>query len=237
MIDFGDIKVGEEVQKYLTIKNMSGINTTIELDIKTFKTIEQVSKNEQNKSLFYDPLQKKSKLADKYKVKDSTTGVGFIIEKPSFTLPAFGSVKFSIAALCEIWGSYEDVLIINIEGIDQEDTIPMKLNIIDCPFKLFSSKVSEDEKEEISMIRFGSKVQGSDIVKRNLKIQNLSWIPIEINWKIFIVEPSDKKLIDVHLLYDDISEADLIKLADFQQNKPNASQSNFQSLSFLITNF
>jgi len=58
-----------------------------------------------------------------------------------------------------------------------------------------------------------------------LKIQNLSWIPIEINWKIFIVEPNDKKLVDVNVLFDDITEADLIKLANSQQNKPNTSQS------------
>ena len=74
-------------------------------------------------------------------------------------------------------------------------------------------------------LRFGTQIQGNGLIKRNLKIQNLSWIPIEINWKIFIVEPNDKKLVDVNVLFDDITEADLIKLANSQQNKPNTSQS------------
>ena len=74
-------------------------------------------------------------------------------------------------------------------------------------------------------LRFGTQIQGNGLIKRNLKIQNLSWIPIEINWKIFIVEPNDKKLVDVNVLFDDITEADLIKLANSQQNKPNTTQS------------
>ena len=231
VIDFGDTKVGEEIQRNLTIKNVSGIDTRVELEIKNFKTIAQLNKNE-SKSLFYDPLQKKSKLTDKYKLKDQISGVGFIIENSRFDLPAFSTVKFEIAALCEIWGSYDDFLVVSIQGIDQEDTIPIKINIKDSPFKLFSSKVAEDEIEEISMIRFGSQVQGNGLVKRNLKIQNLSWIPIDVNWKIFVVEPNDKKLIDVNLLYNDISEAELIKLASQQQEKKSISQSNYLFILF-----
>jgi hypothetical protein len=235
VIDFGDTKVGEEIQRSLKIKNVSGIDTKVELEIKNFKTTGQLNKNE-SKALFYDPLQKKSKLNDKYKLKDQTAGVGFIIENASFDLPAFSSVKFDIAALCEIWGSYDDFLVISIQGIDQEDTIPIKINIKDSPFKIFSSKVAEDELEEISMIRFGSQVQCNGLIKRNLKIQNLSWIPIDVNWKIFIVEPNDKKLIDVNLLYDDISEAELIKLASQQQKQTNTSQSKILSNSIKFRN-
>lgn len=196
----------------------------MELDIRNFKTTELTSKNEQKKSLYYDPLQKKSKVGDKYKISDSTTGVGFVIDQPKFELPAFSSVSFNLVALCEIWGTYDDYLVVSVNGIDLEDTIPLKINIIDCPFKLFSSKVAEDEKEEISMIRFGSQVQGDGLVKRNIKIQNLSWIPIEINWKVFIVEPNDKKLIDLNVLYEDITEADLLKFASTQQIKPLSKQ-------------
>jgi hypothetical protein len=150
-IDFGSVKVGQEIQRSLIIKNVSGIDTNVKLDIRNFKVVESTDKNEP--SPFYDPLQKKSKLADKYKIKDPISGVGFIIDNSEFYLPAFGSIKFNLSALCEIWGTYDDNLIINVDGIDQEDTIPLKITIIDSPFKIFTSKVSEDEKEEISMIR------------------------------------------------------------------------------------
>lgn len=52
-------------------------------------------------------------------------------------------------------------------------------------------------------LRFGSQTQGKEPVSRKLQIQNTSCIPIQIDWKIFLINNSDKKLIDVNIVYQD----------------------------------
>ena len=137
------------MEKSLIIQNNSGINTIIRLDVRNFKTVE---KKDNSDPLIRDPMKVPSELADRYKLKNNQLGLGFVINKPEFFLPAFGLVKVTLAALSEIWGLYDDYLLVNAEGKKQTDSIHMEINVVNNPIRLFTTKVIDNE-EEIAMLR------------------------------------------------------------------------------------
>ena len=208
LFDFGNLKVGESLQKYFFIKNTSGIETQASLEIKNFQAIEEIIANENGLA---DPLKKIRKLTDKYKLKENTNGIGFGLEKKIVKLEPFQTVCVSLAVLAEMWGSYEDILIINIDGIIYEHFIPIQCNVIDTPIRLYTGKITENENEPCSMIRFGSQIQGSGLITRKLKIQNTSFIPMDIEWKVFLKDNEDERLIDFNMELRDLHESDLEK--------------------------
>lgn len=218
MIDFETVKAGDSKQKYLFIKNTSGIDTKVSLEIKNFVAEEHKRNHEE----FIDPMKIEKKLSDKFKLKDNTNGIGFALENKCIFLPAFGIVSVSIAAITEMWGSYEDILIINVDGFFYDVYIPIKINVIDTPIRLYTGKVQENEDEEVSMIRFGSQVMGAVSVNRKLKIQNLSWLPIEIDWKVFVVDPNDERLVDLNFEFRDLTPNE----GDKQDSDSSTSRSN-----------
>lgn len=218
MIDFETVKAGDCKQKYLFIKNTSGIDTKVSLEIKNFVAEEHKRNHEE----FIDPMKIEKKLCDKFKLKDYTNGIGFALENKCIFLPAFGIVSVSIAAITEMWGSYEDILIINVDGFFYDVYIPIKINVIDTPIRLYTGKVQENEDEEVSMIRFGSQVMGAVSVNRKLKIQNLSWLPIEIDWKVFVVDSNDERLIDLNFEFRDLTPNE----GDKQDSDSSTSRSN-----------
>ena len=205
LIEFGQLKSGESMQKYLFIKNTSGIETEARLEIKHFQAIEE---DPDKDNLLADPMKKSRKLADKYKLKDNTNGLGFGLEKSSVILAPFQTACVAVAAIAEMWGSYEDIVIINIDGIFYEHFIPIQCNVIESPIRLYTGKITENESEPCSMIRFGSQIQGSGQVSRKLKIQNASHIPVDIEWKIFLKDSSDEKLIDFNMEMRDLHDND-----------------------------
>lgn len=40
---------------------------------------------------------------------------------------------------------------------------------------------------------------------------------MQIDWRVYVIDTEDKKLIDLNIVYDDINEADLMKIAGIQQ--------------------
>ncbi len=208
LIDFGSLKAGECIQKYFFIKNTSGIETHAKLEIKHFQAIED---NTDQDSILVDPMKKTRNLADKYKLKDNINGIGFGLEKNFLKLGPFQTACVSLAAITEMWGTYEDILMINIEGIIYEHFIPVQCNVVDTPIRLYTGKITENQNEPCSMIRFGSQILGSGLISRKLKIQNTSFIPMEIEWKIFLKDPSDEKLIDFNMEFRDLNDGDLEK--------------------------
>lgn len=137
------------MEKSLIIQNNSGISTHIRFDIKQFKTVRKVDKND---SLFSDPMVKKSEITDHFKLHDRTLGLGFVISQPDIYLPAFGLAKISLTAISEIWGSYNDYLYITCEGKEQIDFIDLEIEVTDSPIRFFSTMVVEND-EEIAMLR------------------------------------------------------------------------------------
>jgi len=204
VIDFGQIKVGQSSQQKLVIENKTAIRSKISFDIKTFKTIDAKDsiKNQ------IDPMKKSLKVSDRFKLKENSNGIGFGMDYLSHELNPFDSITLDLYSLAEMWGVYEDSLLINVEGIPFEITLPMRVNVIDNPIKLYAGKVAENEAEETAMVRFGSQTQQSGEIVRKLKIFNSSWSPIDIEWKVFVIDPNDTKLVDVHLTFDKIIELD-----------------------------
>ncbi len=202
VIDFGQIKVGQSSQQKLVIENKTAIHSKISFDIKRFKTIDAKDAIKDQ----IDPMKKSLKASDRFKLKDNSNGIGFGMDFVSHELIPFNSVTLDLYSLAEMWGVYEDSLLINVDGIPFEISLPLRVNVIDNPIKLYAGKVAENEAEETAMVRFGSQTQESGEIVRKLKIFNSSWSPIDIEWNVFLIEPSDSKLVDVHLTFDKFND-------------------------------
>jgi hypothetical protein len=153
-----------------------------------------------------DPMED---ISTKFKLKDSTQGIGFGLGSTSLTVPGFTRAKISITAICEMWGTYNDRLVIKVLNSKTTFYITIYVNVIGIPIKLYTGKVAEtsnnnniENDDLVSMIRFGSQIQGNGTIVRKLKLQNLSWMPLKIEWNIYIVNKDTKKLIDVNLDFD-----------------------------------
>lgn len=66
-------------------------------------------------------------------------------------------------------------------------------------------------------------MQGKESITRKLQIQNTSHIPVEIEWKSFLTDPNDNKLIDINLVYHDIKVDD---------STPSSDRGNIQIIFF-----
>jgi len=231
-IDFGTACVGSPSERSLIVQNNSGIKTRVRLEIKRFKT---VPKPDNKHALINDPIAKTNQLSDRYQLVDKTNGIGFVINTPEFDLPAFGSIKCTLTTLSEVWGEYSDFLYINCKGKIDTDCLHLEANVTGSPVRFFSGKVV-DNGEEIAMIRFGSLTQDTGVIKRSLKIQNMSSMPIQIDWRVFVVEENDKRLIDLNVVYDDINEADLMRIAGVQQIS-NSTSSKFEFFFYRLFRF
>ena len=50
-------------------------------------------------------------------------------------------------------------------------------------------------------------------------------MPIEIDWKVFLVNENDEQLLDVNLIFDDINESDLLKMGGLMVPNSTRNQS------------
>ena len=226
-IKFENVKVGVQIEKYFFIKNNSGIATRANMEIKLFKVHEKTQYNSEKKaisSLFADPMKKISNLADRLRMNDNFQGVGFGMEHYQVELPPFSTVVSPFILLAEMWGSYTDSLLVNIEGIDETQVIPLHVDVVDLPVKLYTGKVSESENEtdEVAMLRFGSQVQGREPITRKLQLLNTCYMPLQVDWKIFLVDKNDDQLIDINVLSNDETTNNIVKNA----NRNKASKIN-----------
>lgn len=177
---------------------MSGIRTSINLNMTNFKAYEIAEK----KQMFDDPSKKISSLIERFKIENEHNGIGFGLEKSCFELPEFSSVTISVVAIANFWGSYEDTLSIQIHGIDTITIVPVKINVLGSPIKLYTSKVVQ--MDDLSMVRFGTSTKGQNPIIRKVQVFNTSVHPIDICWKIFLVKSPDNQLIDVNMVDEQI---------------------------------
>ncbi len=220
-IVFDGVKVGEKVFKYFYIRNLSGISTKASLEIQKFKTHESNSINE-NCLLFVDPMKRVTNYADRLRLNDNLQGIGFGLEKYEIDLPPFACVECPIILIAEMWGSYKDKLIVNADGLNDSKIVNLNAEIIDLPIRLYTGKVSENETEQIAMIRFGSQVQGKEPITRKLQLLNTSHMQLHVDWQIFLVEKGDDRLIDLNLLSTDKNSHNLLN-EKFRKNNDKAS--------------
>jgi hypothetical protein len=223
LIDFGDVKIEEaEVEKYFYIRNESAIRTTLTFKIKNFQAVEAERLNKQN---FSDPMKMVTKISQLYLPKDNQNGIAFVPEFATLVLEPFGTVCMRIYALIQMWGRYQDSLMIQVDGLWYEHHIPIRAIVVDLPIKLYTGKVTEGENEKVSMLRFGSLIQGCASVTRKIKILNMSWLPIEIDWKIYLVNAGDPQLIDMNVIYEDPEEIESNEQQQQHQQKQHIADS------------
>ncbi|CAF0775579.1 unnamed protein product [Brachionus calyciflorus] len=213
LIDFGNVQIRKRSFKEIIFKNTSGIRTIVNLEVQSFPAFEIY----EEENVFASPS--KISLIDKFKIGDEIRGMGFGLEKNCFELPEFSTISISIISIPHFWGQYEDSLNVKIDGIDNKISIPIRINVLGNPIKLFTGKVYENE--EISMIRFGSSIQGQNPMIRKIQIQNESIIPIDINWKVFIKKSDDNQLFDVNMTIDENNEPSI----NYRSETSNASYS------------
>ena len=191
------------------------------MDVKRFKSCPKTDKSD---PLFVDPMvSQRRDIKDTYKLANAELGLAFVVSTPQFQLPAFGLAKCTLSTLSEIWGDYEDQLCVRYDGDRQMDMVGLRASVTGSPIRFFSTAIAENG-EEIAMLRFGNQTLGSsNVIRRNLKLQNTSRIPIQVDWRVYIVDPSDRRIIDLNVVYDDINEADLMRIAGIQQNSNRTS--------------
>jgi hypothetical protein len=202
----------------LLIKNTSAIPTSLKTSVKNFQLSPCESKLPQNRGGTINTELNNRKISDRYCLAQPNSGIGFGVEYATMDLPAFAQITCPVYVLAEIWGTYDDLLVVNVDGVAFEHVIPLVCEVAGAPIRLYTGKVIDNESsgsrgdggggsigdDEISIIRFGSQMQGKESSLRKLQIQNTCRIPIEIEWKIFLTDSNDTQLIDLNLVYNDV---------------------------------
>ena len=82
----------------------------------------------------------------------SSTKYGSIlnIKKEDLILNSYETIAIHFSTFNTMWGTYNHFLEIEVEGIDQVYEIPLKINVVGSPVKIFLSKQPD---EEVSLIR------------------------------------------------------------------------------------
>jgi hypothetical protein len=185
--------------------------------------------NEGN-SKFNDPMKKISNFFDRLRLDDNFQGIGFGMERYEVELPPFSTVVCPIILITEMWGIYTDCLLIDIDGIADQQVIHLKADVIDLPIKLYTGKVSENDSDEVAMLRFGSQTQGKEPITRKLQLLNTSFIPLQVDWKIFLADRNDQKLIDINILNNEQTGQNLMRNTNRNANNSNLKNSKNESL-------
>ena len=124
-----EISMGNQQNRYLLIRNNTPIKTTINIATKQFEL------NENN---------------DKQNVKCCS----FVnLVKQDFVLNGYETIPITFTILNTMWGTYNHIFEIKINGKDEIHKIPVQINTIGLPVKIYSSKVLNSN-EESSMIRY-----------------------------------------------------------------------------------
>jgi hypothetical protein len=124
-----EANIGNQQNQYLLIKNNTPIKTTIHVSTKPFE------------------------LNEKY-AKQNTKCCSFVnLEKQDFILNGYEIISISFSILNTMWGTYNHTFEIKINGIHTTRTIPIQINTIGLPVKIYSSKCLNNN-EESSMIRY-----------------------------------------------------------------------------------
>lgn len=238
-MDFGrSLKCGESSEQRMVVRNTSAIRTRVRLRIGRFGLTHEPDKitlrgrKKPSKSL---------RLSERYRLAEASNGIGFACEwlSPTTTidddndddepihtdetlieLGAFEEASCAVYALAELWGDYEDELVVALLNNDDDDHTPLieyrvaiACGVRGAPVRLYTGRMLDEDLVEggggeIPVVRFGSLVQGdADCQTRKLQLQNTSHVPVEIEWRVFLTDLDDNKLIDLNLIYLDLQSS------------------------------
>ncbi|UJR33118.1 hypothetical protein I4U23_020575 [Adineta vaga] len=176
-LDFNRVPLGEKARLELIITNLTDIQSGIKANIAKFKTKIIATMNEQRTQNF-EPL-------------DPEIGVGFHLEKAEtdvYSLPPRGTVTIPISVMSSMWGTYTDLLQLQIDGMDTLKEIPIQAHITGHPIKTYLCANKNDNtlsSSSLPAVQFGLMLHNSQPVKKKVHMQNISHIPICIDWVVY----------------------------------------------------
>ncbi len=196
------------------IKNTTPVDTLIDLKLRNFEL--KTYQNGQVKSGQHDIL------------KPNHLGITFSADRKRLKLRSFETTMVVLTVSPTIWGDYMDELEINAENMESSQKLPIHVVAIGNPVKMYAGIVFEENKDEIPIIRFGTQIKSNRLITRKLKIQNLCTNTYEIDWKVYLINPNDLKLINLNIvpykkLEDNLTHSQTTIYSDNSESKSDCT--------------
>ncbi|CAF3429846.1 unnamed protein product [Rotaria sp. Silwood1] len=173
-LDFNHVPLGQKTSLELIITNLTDIESGIKAKIAKFKTRPSSVANGR-KTQNFEPI-------------DSDIGVGFHLDKSEstiYSLPPRETTTISLSVISSMWGDYTDLLQLQIDGMDSIKEIPVRVHITGNPIKTYLSTNKNDKSSSLPIVQFGSMLHNSLPITKKVHMQNISHIPIRIDWIIY----------------------------------------------------
>jgi len=208
-----EMKLGETANVEFVMENLTGIETDWSLKLDNFmapavikeeiKPVERMSPKKKRISLrrtanLSDPnSMTKNQIFEKKCVEmlRKGDGISFELSETSGKLKAFEKKHVIMTVYADMWGSYVDNIVCDIEGHPVLD-VPVNVVVEGCPliFKLGA------QHKNCPILRFGTHLKDADPVDRRVKMYNNSHESIRIDWRVFDeITEDDEKIIDFNL--------------------------------------
>ncbi|CAF1531605.1 unnamed protein product, partial [Adineta steineri] len=174
ILDFNRVPLGEKSCLELIITNLTDIQSGIKAKVAKFKTRVLPTVNEQTNQN-YEPI-------------NQEVGIGFHLNKSEtdiYNLPPRGTVTIPISVISSMWGTYTDLLQLQIDGIDTIKEIPLQVHITGHPIKTYLCANNKSNSTSLPIVQFGSMLHNSLPIKKKVHMQNISHIPICIDWVVY----------------------------------------------------
>ncbi|XP_060241055.1 deleted in lung and esophageal cancer protein 1 [Meriones unguiculatus] len=128
-------------------------------------------------------------------------GAAFFAHIPQGRLGAYQQLRIDITACANMWGEYWDELLCTV-GDQPVTVIPVYMAVVGCPISsLRNTCYSVAPFLEEPIIRFGTQLSGGDTVTRTLRLFNSSHCDIRIDWKTFVPEDKEDRLLELLVFY------------------------------------
>ena len=208
---YDEMTIGDVVTRHLLIKNTTAIMCEYKIDIKNFKAkdvpdrVDRSLKAALKKGVRVGLLRQTPHLADPCSITlpkaieeynaavlKNDNGVAFTVEPAEGTLGPFAEVMISITCYSDMWGHYTDTLVCQVGQLPIVN-LPIKAEITSgfpISYQIMGALgISEP------ILRFGSKIDGTSTIHRNVQINNTGPCDINLFWKAYDYDSDEKRLV------------------------------------------
>ncbi|XP_007943944.1 deleted in lung and esophageal cancer protein 1 [Orycteropus afer afer] len=128
-------------------------------------------------------------------------GAAFFPHVSRGMLGAYKELSIGITGCANMWGEYWDNLICMVGDLPPA-IIPVHMAVVGCPISSLRTTyytIGQSHKEPV--IRFGTQLSGGDKVTRALRLNNSSPCDIRLDWKTYVPEDREERLVDLLVFY------------------------------------
>ncbi|CAD5110827.1 DgyrCDS190 [Dimorphilus gyrociliatus] len=212
-ISMDDFKIGSKVTKSLFMRNDTSIVAPFSCSLKNFGFKPPTPPHRAampNKGQRRALIQRSSATADQPQltlrarteaqraILKNSNGLALILEPSAGVLEPYSEVEISVTACANLWGDYEDFIQCKVGDLPIQE-IPVDVKVTGSPLLLQLSAMTTDGKTPV--LRFGSQVAGSYVVRRQLKLLNNGPCDIRVDFQTFDRHEEDKQLVDFVVAY------------------------------------